>query len=76
MDIEGAEVEVLAAGRDAVRAHRIQFALDTNHIVKGPSTDKPVEKIFKECGYKVETAKAMHLVTTFAAPEWTPSAAE
>ena len=51
MDIEGAEVEVLAAGREAIKAHRIQFTLDTNHTVNGRLTDKPVEKIFRGCGY-------------------------
>jgi FkbM family methyltransferase len=65
MDIEGAEIAVLA-DTEYLRRFNASFVLDTNHIVNGKRTDAAVELAFQAAGYKVETLDEDGLVTTWA----------
>jgi FkbM family methyltransferase len=66
MDIEGAEIESITASKDFLRAHAIQFAIDTCHVVNGALTAGPVEALFKECGYEVISSDESGAMTTWA----------
>jgi FkbM family methyltransferase len=66
MDIEGGEIEVIAASRDFLRSHAIQFAIDTNHWKNGQLTCHKVESLFAECGYEVLTSADSGFSTTWA----------
>jgi len=66
VDIEGAELEVLASAREFLTQHSIQFALDTNHWVNGVRTNAGVERLFAECGYEAESSEEYGFMTTWA----------
>jgi FkbM family methyltransferase len=68
IDIEGAEVDVLANSADVLRKHPTHFALDTNHPkANGEMTNGDVEQVFTNCGYEV-ISEANPLLTTWARP--------
>jgi FkbM family methyltransferase len=67
VDIEGAEVAALDAAVDLIAPLKINFVVDTTHMVEGSFTDQRVEAIFKRAGYTTETVKADFL-TTYARP--------
>ncbi len=67
MDIEGAELEVLASSEDVLVAQKTHLALDTNHFVDGVLTSDAVERMLRNYGY--ETASESNpLRTTWARP--------
>jgi len=66
MDIEGAEIEVIAASRDFLAKNPIQFAIDTNHWKDGQLTSHKVESLFAECGYEVSSSADSGFSTTWA----------
>ncbi len=66
MDIEGAEIGVLAAAKEFLSRTSIEFVLDTNHMVKGKRTDAQVESILRDAEYRVETLSEGGFVTTWA----------
>lgn len=66
MDIEGAEIEVIAASQVFLREHPIQFAIDTNHYKNGELTSGDVEKLFRECDYEVLSSNESGFMTTWA----------
>ncbi len=68
MDIEGAEVEVLAAAAELLTSANTQFALDTSHVVNGRLTAGPIEKLLRACGFEVESAPIAGMMTTWARP--------
>jgi len=64
IDIEGAEIAVLASAMNAIREHTIHFALDTNHRVGAlHTTFSAVDDIFSRCGYAAKCGDV-----TWAAP--------
>lgn len=68
IDIEGAEVEVLANSAELLRHHKTHFALDTNHPKdNGEMTNGEVEAMFRSYGYEAES-EANPLLTTWARP--------
>ncbi len=67
IDIEGAELEVIASSQNFLRNHHGQFALDTNHLMGGSFTHARIEKLFRECGYEAATAET-GVRTTWARP--------
>ena len=67
IDIEGAEIEVIEAAQDLLNNHKVQFALDTNHLVNGALTNIAIERLFARCGYEVKSA-ASGMMTTWARP--------
>ena len=69
IDIEGAEIEVLAAAQEALSRHATHFAIDTNHPqADGSMTDRPVESILRSYGYEV-FSEGKPLMTTWARPK-------
>jgi FkbM family methyltransferase len=69
IDIEGAEVEVIASAGDLLRKHRTHLALDTNHPkIDGEMTDREVEAMLRSYGYEAES-EANPLLTTWARPK-------
>ncbi len=69
IDIEGAEVSVLRSSRELLTRQRIQFALDTNHVVGGSLTNSRVEQVLAECGYEVLSRPLSGMMTTWARPQ-------
>ena len=65
MDIEGAEIEVLAAARDLLTTEKISLAIDTNHEEASGWTVGRVEAILMACDYEVETEMPGGFYTTF-----------
>jgi FkbM family methyltransferase len=69
IDIEGAEVDVLAQSAEVLQRHRTFFALDTNHPKSnGEMTNGDVEAMFRSYGYDV-ASEANPLLTTWARPK-------
>jgi FkbM family methyltransferase len=66
MDIEGAELEVIAAAQDYLRGKQIDFAADTNHNVGGELTNARLENLFREVGYQAQSSRETGFVTTWA----------
>lgn len=57
MDVEGAELEILDAAREWLRAHAPTLVIDTNHRVGGDYTSDRVEGILTACGYRARTTR-------------------
>jgi FkbM family methyltransferase len=68
IDIEGAEVAVLAAAAEFLTEHPIHFTLDTNHLVEGELSNRAVETLFALCAYEVESSNESGFMTTWARP--------
>jgi FkbM family methyltransferase len=52
IDIEGAEVDVIASSLDFLRAHPINLAIESNHVVDGKLTAGPLDRMLSEAGYR------------------------
>lgn len=68
VDIEGSEIEMLAAAVPFLRLNPMQLAVDTNHWVDGKLTAPAVEEILRSCGYETESDDAVGFMTTWARP--------
>jgi FkbM family methyltransferase len=68
MDIEGAELAVVAGAIDFLRTHPVRWAIETNHIIDGALTYLPIERLFRSAGYRVESSDSFRLWHTWAAP--------
>ncbi len=68
VDIEGSEIEMLAAAAPFLRSNSIQLAVDTNHWVNGKLTGPAVEEILRSCGYETDSDDAVGFMTTWARP--------
>ena len=67
MDIEGAEVEVIAGASQHPQHLRPRYAIASYHIVDGERTSVALEKKFAEMNYEVRSGFPKHL-TTWASP--------
>ena len=67
VDIEGSEIQMLAAAAPFLRSNHMHVAVDTNHWIDGKLTTLAVENIFRSCGYKTESDDAAGVMTTWAA---------
>ena len=47
---------MLSAAADFLKAHPINFTLDTNHVVEGKLSNRAIEMLFAACGYDVESS--------------------
>jgi FkbM family methyltransferase len=66
IDIEGAELDVVANSGDLLRKCQTNFALDTNHPkANGEMTNREIEAMFRSYGYEV-ASEANPLLTTWA----------
>jgi FkbM family methyltransferase len=68
MDIEGAELAVVAGAIDFLRTHPVQWAIETNHLIDGVLTHAPIERLFHCAGYRVASSDSFRLWHTWAAP--------
>lgn len=68
IDIEGAEVEVIAAAAELLASTKTHFTLDTSHVFRGRLTAPTIEKLFREYGFDVESAPVGGMMTTWARP--------
>lgn len=59
VDIEGAEIRVLST--TPLATLNTHFAVDTDHIVDGRTTDDRIESLFRAAGYTCATAKGTTL---------------
>jgi Methyltransferase FkbM domain len=68
IEIEGAEVDGIAKSAEALKKHRINLAIDTNHPKPdGEMTNREVESMLREYGYEVHS-EASPLLATWARP--------
>jgi len=68
VDIEGTEIEMLAAAAPFLNSNPMQLAVDTNHRVDGELTASAVEQIFRSCGYETESDDSTGFMTTWGRP--------
>jgi FkbM family methyltransferase len=70
IDIEGAEVAMLAAATGFLETHPINLVLDTNHLVAGKLSNGAVETLLAACGYEVESSDKFGFMTTWARSQY------
>ena len=68
VDIEGAELDVIASSLNLLRGSKTHFVLDTNHIQRGALTSLPIEKLFRSIGFESFSDKSAGSMTTWAGP--------
>ncbi|MFI0347947.1 MAG: FkbM family methyltransferase [Chthoniobacterales bacterium] len=69
MDIEGAEIEVIANSLEFLKKHPIHFAFDSCHKTRdGIMTCHELEKLFRSIGYSVESSDKFGQMFTWATP--------
>ncbi len=68
IDIEGAEIEVIAAAAELLARTKTHFTLDTSHVLRGRLTAPMIEKLFRAYGFDVESAPVGGMMTTWARP--------
>jgi FkbM family methyltransferase len=68
MDIEGAEVATVQGAQDFLRAHPVNFAIESYHPVDGELTWKALEKLFCGIGYEVWSSDKFGQMFTWAKP--------
>ena len=56
MDVEGAEVAVIAGALSVLKENPIHFAIETEHRVHGEYTSVPITRMLSEIGYKAWSA--------------------
>ncbi|HEX6052435.1 MAG TPA: FkbM family methyltransferase, partial [Gemmatimonadaceae bacterium] len=66
MDIEGAELEVVAAAGDVFREHDIRVAADSFHAVDGQPSASRLESLFRSFGYTAASGAPYGYLTTWA----------
>jgi FkbM family methyltransferase len=73
MDIEGAEVPVLAASLDFLRKHAIEFAIESHHLINNRLTYLDLDELFPRAGYDSESSLEYQLWYTWATPRKNPA---
>lgn len=64
MDIEGAEIEVLAGAAEWLKTQQAHFAIASYHLRAGRPTAETLERLWRQTpGYRVETGHPEHLTT-------------
>jgi FkbM family methyltransferase len=67
MDVEGAELEIIAGASQLPPQLKPRYSIASYHIVKGAKTADTLAKLFPEMGYRSSSGFPQHL-TTWAAP--------
>jgi FkbM family methyltransferase len=68
MDIEGAELSVVAACRTLLKEHPVHLVIESNHVVDGEYTASPLESILSGIGYKAWSSDKFGQLFTWAKP--------
>jgi FkbM family methyltransferase len=68
IDIEGAELDVVASSLDFLRTHPIHLAIETNHVVDGKLTAGPLDRMLSEVGYRAWSSKKYGQSFSWAQP--------
>jgi FkbM family methyltransferase len=68
MDIEGAELSVVAGGLDFLKENPIHMSIESNHLVGGKFTSGPLEKLFDSVGYRAWSSDKFGQLFTWAEP--------
>jgi hypothetical protein len=68
IDIEGAELNVVASSIDFLRQHPIHLSIESNHLVDGQFTSRPLEALFACIGYKAWSSDKYGQLFTWAEP--------
>jgi FkbM family methyltransferase len=73
IDVEGAEIEIIAGARDLLKTLKATFAIDSSHpphgrlVRPGETTTAPaLERLFLAAGYEVHSNDTYRLMTTWA----------
>lgn len=68
LDIEGAELSVVASSVDFLKGHPIHLAIESNHIVDGKFTAGPLEALLGGTGYRAWSSDKYGQLFTWAEP--------
>jgi FkbM family methyltransferase len=68
MDIEGAEVSVIAAALRFLRSHPVQLSIETNHRVDGRPTSGVLDVMLSAAGYRAWSSDRFGQRFTWAVP--------
>ncbi len=68
IDIEGAELKVIASSLDFLRDHPIHLAIESNHVVEGKLTSGPLDRMLIEAGYHAWSSDKYGQQFTWAQP--------
>jgi len=68
IDIEGAELNVIASSLDFLRSHPIYLAIESNHVVDGKLTSGPLDSMLSEVGYHAWSSDKYGQRFTWAQP--------
>ncbi len=68
LDIEGAELSVVASSVDFLKAHPIHLSIESNHIVDGKFTAGPLEAELGGAGYRAWSSDKYGQLFTWAEP--------
>ncbi len=66
MDIEGAEVAVIAAAQDFLKQHPVNFAIESDHRIHGEQTAKTLDRLFAQIGYEALSSDKFGQMFTWA----------
>ncbi len=68
MDIEGAELSVVASSVDFLKAHPVHLSIESNHWVDGRFTAGPLETLLGGAGYRAWSSGQYGQLFTWAEP--------
>jgi FkbM family methyltransferase len=68
LDIEGAELSVVANSFDFLKEHPIHLSIESNHIVDGKFTAGPLEELLGGAGYRAWSSDKYGQLFTWAEP--------
>jgi FkbM family methyltransferase len=69
MDIEGAELGVVASSVNFLKANPIHLSIESNHIVDGKLTSGPLERLLGGAGYRAWSSDKFGQLFTWAEPQ-------
>jgi len=69
LDIEGAELGVIASSIQFLKEHPIHLSIESNHIVNGAFTSGPLERLFTDAGYRAWSSDKYGQLFTWAEPK-------
>jgi FkbM family methyltransferase len=68
LDIEGAELAVVAGALDFLRSHPIHLSIESNHLVNGRLTSGPLDSMLSAAGYHAWSSDGFGQRFTWAVP--------